>query len=60
MLTLFELFGAIFLYIWCGNSVSTPHFLALHPWFYYSDNLNWAAQNLRLGRLQAAGWTQLI
>jgi len=32
MLTLFELFGAVFLYIWFGNAVPTPLFLALHPW----------------------------
>jgi len=31
MLTLFELFGAVFLFIWCGNSVTTPLFSALHP-----------------------------
>jgi len=24
MLTLFELFGAVFLFIWCGNPVPTP------------------------------------
>jgi len=28
MLTLFELFGAVFLFIWCGNGVPTPLFLA--------------------------------
>jgi len=26
-------------------------------YFYYSENLNWAAQNPRLGRMLAAGWT---
>jgi len=26
-------------------------------YFYYSENLNWAAQNLRLGRMRPAGWT---
>jgi len=26
-------------------------------YFYYSENLNWAAQNLRLGGMRAAGWT---
>jgi len=26
-------------------------------YFYYSVNLIWAAQNLRLGRMWAAGWT---
>ena len=31
MLTLFELFGAVFLFIWCGNAVSSSLFLALHP-----------------------------
>ena len=31
MLTLFELFGTVFLFIWCGNGVPTPLFLALHP-----------------------------
>jgi len=31
MLTLFELFGAVFLFIWCENAVSTPILLALHP-----------------------------
>jgi len=30
MLTLFELFGVAFLFIWCGNGVPTPLFLALH------------------------------
>jgi len=25
MLTLFELFGAVFLFIWCGNGVPTPN-----------------------------------
>jgi len=25
--------------------------------FYYSENLNWGAQNPRLGRILAAGWT---
>jgi len=24
-------------------------------YLYYSENLNWAAQNLRLGRMQSAG-----
>jgi len=24
-------------------------------WFYYSENLNWAAQNFRLGRMRTAG-----
>jgi len=24
---------------------------------YYSENLNWAAQNLRLGRMRVAVWT---
>jgi len=32
MLTLFELFGPAFLFIWCGNGVSTTRFLALHTW----------------------------
>jgi len=27
-------FGAVFLFIWCGNAVPTPLFLALHPCFY--------------------------
>jgi len=27
MLTLFELFGAVFVFIWCWSSVPTPHFL---------------------------------
>jgi len=26
-------------------------------YFYYSKNLNWATQNLRLGRMRATGWT---
>jgi len=26
-------------------------------YFYYSDNLNQVAQNIRLGRMRAAGWT---
>jgi len=26
-------------------------------YFCYSENLNWAAQNLRLGRMRPAGWT---
>jgi len=30
--TLFELFGAVFLFIWCGNGVPKPLFLALHSW----------------------------
>jgi len=30
--TLFELFGAVFLFIWCGNPVHTPLFSALHSW----------------------------
>jgi len=30
MVTLFELFGVAFLFIWCGNNVLTPIFLALH------------------------------
>jgi len=29
MLTSFKLFGAVFLFIWCGNGVPTPRFLAL-------------------------------
>jgi len=28
-------------------------------WFYYSQNLKWAAQTLRLGRMGPAGWTLL-
>jgi len=31
ILTLFELFGAVFHFIWCGNGVLTPLFSALHP-----------------------------
>ena len=30
MLILFELFGAVFLFIWCGNTVPTPLCSALH------------------------------
>jgi len=30
--TLFEQFGAVFLFIWCGNGFPTPLFLTLHPW----------------------------
>jgi len=30
MLTLFELFGVAFLFIWCGNAIPTPLFLARH------------------------------
>jgi len=26
-------------------------------YFYYSENLNWAAQKLRLGHMRVAGWT---
>jgi len=26
-------------------------------YFYYSENLNWAAQNLRLSRMRPAVWT---
>jgi len=26
-------------------------------YFYYTENLNWAEQNLRLGHMRAAGWT---
>jgi len=26
-------------------------------YFYYSDDLKWAAQNIRLGGMRAAGWT---
>jgi len=26
-------------------------------YFYYSVNLNWGAQNPRLGRMRPAGWT---
>jgi len=29
-------------------------FVLLH---YYSENENWAAQELRLGRMRPAGWT---
>jgi len=29
-------------------------------YFYYSKHLNWAAQNLQLGYVQPAGWTQLL
>jgi len=29
-------------------------------YFYYSEHLNWAAQNLWLGRMRAAGWTYLV
>ena len=29
---LFELYGAAFLFIWCGNGVPTPLYLALHPY----------------------------
>jgi len=25
--------------------------------FYFSENLNWAPQNPRLGRMRPAGWT---
>ena len=32
MPTLFELFRAVFLFIWCGNGVPAPVFLALHAW----------------------------
>jgi len=31
MLTFLELFGEVFLLIWCGNGVPTPLFLAPHP-----------------------------
>ena len=31
LLTLFEIFGAVFLFILCGNAVPAPLFLALHP-----------------------------
>jgi len=41
MLILFELFGAVFLFIWCGNGVPTLLILALHPWI--SHNLNGAS-----------------
>jgi len=30
--TLCELFGAAFLLMWCGNGVTTPLYLALHPY----------------------------
>jgi len=30
MLALFELFGAAFLFIWCGNGIPTSLFLTLH------------------------------
>jgi len=30
MLTLFELFGVAFLFMWCGNGIPTPLFLVLH------------------------------
>ena len=33
MLTLFKLFGVAFLFIWCGNGIPTPLFLALHSWY---------------------------
>jgi len=26
-------------------------------YFYYSENLKWVAQNLRLGRMRPEGWT---
>jgi len=26
-------FGAAIFFIWCGNGVPTPLFLALHPWW---------------------------
>jgi len=29
-------------------------------YFYYSEHLNWAAQNLRLCHMRPAGWTYLI
>jgi len=29
-------------------------------YFYYSENLNWAAQNLELGRMRAAGCTAVL
>jgi len=32
VLTFIELFCAVFLFIWWGNGVPTPLFLALHPW----------------------------
>jgi len=32
MLSLFELFVAVFPFISCGNDVPTLHFSALHPW----------------------------
>jgi len=31
--------------------------LSVHRMFYFRENLNWAARNLRLGRMRAAGWT---
>jgi len=32
MLTSFELFDAVSLFIWCGNAVPKPLLLELHPW----------------------------
>jgi len=32
MLTLFELFGAVILFIWYGNGDPIHLFLAIHPW----------------------------
>jgi len=31
ILTSFEIFGAVFLFIRCGNAVPAPLFLSLHP-----------------------------
>jgi len=31
--------------------------LSVYRIFYYKGNLNWAAQNLRLGRMRPAVWT---
>jgi len=34
--------------------------LSVCSYSYYSENLHWAAQNLRLGQMWPAGWTELF
>jgi len=58
MLTLFELFGVAFLFIWCRNGIPTPLFLALHScvWPLHPIVFKWRQNSPSTGR---ASWSRL-